>query len=304
MNKNKKLLIFGEVLFDCFEDGSTVLGGAPFNVAWHLQAFGCEPLFVSRVGNDELGEKIHRSMRDWGMDTRGLQQDPAHPTGTVQVSIVDGEPNYEIVADRAWDFIDASAIPDVEPGLIYHGSLVLRSSRSAGALQSLKDSSAAPVFMDINLRPPWWEKAQLEKSVTDAAWVKLNEHELRALVYANDTVGGTSIDNLQLNAANLIDRYNLQLAIVTQGAAGAFAMDGNGGVFTIAPAGQSPIVDTVGAGDAFASVCILGLVHGWEVETILPRAQAFASAVVGQRGATTDDRAFYEPLLRQWAIAV
>ena len=29
-------VVFGEVLFDCFPDGSAVLGGAPFNVAWHL----------------------------------------------------------------------------------------------------------------------------------------------------------------------------------------------------------------------------------------------------------------------------
>ena len=32
-------VVFGEVLFDCFPDGSRVLGGAPFNVAWHCQAF-------------------------------------------------------------------------------------------------------------------------------------------------------------------------------------------------------------------------------------------------------------------------
>jgi len=302
MNNNKKLLIFGEVLFDCFEDGSTVLGGAPFNVAWHLQAFGCSPLFVSRVGIDELGEKIHQSMRDWGMDTGGLQRDPLRPTGTVQVSLIDGEPHYEIVADRAWDFIDARAVPDVDPGLIYHGSLALRSPRSAGALQTLKDDSAAAVFMDINLRPPWWEKVQLEKLVADAAWVKLNEHELRALVHADDVIDGVAVDDMRMHAANLVDRYNLQLAIVTMGAAGAFAMDGNGAVFSIAPAELNPVIDTVGAGDAFASVCILGLVRGWEVDTILPRAQAFASAIVGHRGATTSDRAFYEPLLRQWQL--
>ena len=303
MNKNKNLLIFGEVLFDCFEDGSTVLGGAPFNVAWHLQAFGCSPLFVSRVGNDELGEKIRQSMQDWGMDTGGLQQDPTYPTGTVQVSLHDGEPHYNIVADRAWDFIDAREIPYVDPGLIYHGSLALRSPRSAGTLQTLKDSSSAQVFMDINLRPPWWERVQLEKLVADAAWVKLNEHELRALVHADDMFAGIAIDDLRINTTDLIDRYSLQLAIITQGEAGAFAMDSNGGVFNVAPAGRHPVIDTVGAGDAFASVCILGLVHGWKVDTILPRAQAFASAIVGRRGATIDDRAFYEPLLRQWGLA-
>ncbi len=302
MNKHTNLLIFGEVLFDCFEDSNTVLGGAPFNVAWHLQAFGCAPLFVSRVGDDELGEKIRQSMQTWGMDTSGLQCDSAHPTGTVQVKLIDDEPNYEIVPNRAWDFIDAREIPDISPGLIYHGSLALRSPRSAGALQTLKDTSAASVFMDINLRQPWWEKVQLEKLVADAAWVKLNEHELRALVHADDKIDGVAGDDMQMNAANLIDRYNLQLAIVTMGAAGAFAMDGNGAVFDIAPAGSSTIVDTVGAGDAFASVCILGLLCGWGVDTILPRAQTFASAVVGQRGATIADRAFYEPLLQQWHI--
>ena len=35
-----RLCLFGEVLFDHFPDGKRVLGGAPFNVAWHLQAFG------------------------------------------------------------------------------------------------------------------------------------------------------------------------------------------------------------------------------------------------------------------------
>jgi fructokinase len=301
MNKHKNLLIFGEVLFDCFEDGNTVLGGAPFNVAWHLQAFGCAPLFVSRVGDDELGEKIRASMQAWGMDTRGLQLDPAHPTGTVQVSLQHGEPHYEIVTGRAWDFIDAHAIPDIDPGFIYHGSLALRSPHSAGALQTLKDRSSAPVFLDINLRPPWWEKEQLEKLVAEATWVKLNEHELRALMHTDDTAAGD--DDLQIDAARLIDRYRLQLAIVTMGAAGAFAMDGNGAVFNISPTGRNTVVDTVGAGDAFASVCILGLVHGWKVDTILPRAQAFASTVVGQRGATTDDSAFYTPLLRQWSLS-
>ena len=50
---NAQPLVFGEVLWDCFPDGQQVLGGAPFNVAWHLHAFGISPLFVSRVGQDE-----------------------------------------------------------------------------------------------------------------------------------------------------------------------------------------------------------------------------------------------------------
>ena len=60
MNKRKSLpgkpVIFGEVLFDVFpEEGNMVLGGAPFNVAWNLQAMGLAPHLVSRIGRDELG---------------------------------------------------------------------------------------------------------------------------------------------------------------------------------------------------------------------------------------------------------
>ena len=73
--------VFGEVLFDHFPDGSKVLGGAPFNVAWHLQAFGLSPRFISRVGDDEDGEQIKSAMQAWGMSLSGLQTDRKLPTG-------------------------------------------------------------------------------------------------------------------------------------------------------------------------------------------------------------------------------
>ena len=84
-------LIFGEVLFDHFPDGTAVLGGAPFNVAWHLHAFGLRPLMISRIGNDELGGRVQEAMQKWGMDCSGMQiRHCTHPTGTVQVTFQDG----------------------------------------------------------------------------------------------------------------------------------------------------------------------------------------------------------------------
>ncbi len=77
MSNKNRLVIYGEVLFDCFPDGSNVLGGAPFNVAWHCQAFGLNPLFISRVGNDRQGEQVKQEMQNWSMRTDGLQLDAA-----------------------------------------------------------------------------------------------------------------------------------------------------------------------------------------------------------------------------------
>ncbi len=68
------------------------------------------------------------------------------------------------------------------------------------------------------------------------------------------------------------------------------------------PASGNSVVDTVGAGDAFTSVIILGLVRGWPLQQTLDRAQAFASAVVGVRGATVQDPGFYRPFIDQWEL--
>lgn len=141
MSSQAAPIIFGEVLYDCFPDGSRVLGGAPFNVAWHCQAFGLQPLFLSRVGNDALGKKVITAMQDWGMNTEGLQIDSEHATGQVDVSFKNNEPSYDIVENSAWDFIDNQLIPELDKhSMLYHGSLALRNSATAQSLEVIKQS--------------------------------------------------------------------------------------------------------------------------------------------------------------------
>ncbi len=178
-------LIFGEVLFDRFPDGSAVLGGAPFNVAWHLQAFGMEPLFVSSVGADLLGEQVLHAMREWGMDLSGLQTDTCHPTGVVDVSFSQGEPHYHIVSDSAWDHISYQRLPALStlPGcLLYHGSLALRQVVSRTAWQRLNEQTSVLRFIDINLRDPWWAGEAIGQLLAGARWLKLNADELAQIV--------------------------------------------------------------------------------------------------------------------------
>jgi fructokinase len=59
-------------------------------------------------------------------------------------------------------------------------------------------------------------------------------------------------------------------------------------------------VDTVGAGDAFAALLLLGLNRQWPLEVTLERAQAFAGALVGRRGATVAEKAFYRAFIDAW----
>ncbi len=290
----KQPVIFGEVLYDHFPDGSVILGGAPFNVAWHLQAFGMTPLFVSRVGDDALGRRILNTLSSWGMDGSGIQLDSGHPTGTVEVTFVQSEPRFEIVPDQAYDFIDTAALPKISaPPLLYHGSLALRNPVSRDALAQLVAPSNVPVFMDVNLRPPWWEASQVRDRLRSARWAKLNGSELREL--ASDGTDPRS------RARSLQREMGLELLIVTLGEKGAMAFAPNGSIREVAPNSRDKLVDSVGAGDAFSAVVIYGLLKKWSLEDILDRAQRFASAVVGIRGATPEQRDFYTPFISDWS---
>ncbi len=286
--------VFGEVLFDRFPDGHIVLGGAPFNVAWHLQAFGQAPVFISRVGDDPLGRRIRGAMQAWGLSTAGLQLDSRHPTGTVEVQFNDGEPAYDIVFGRAYDHIDGAGLPPGVPALLYHGTLALRCADSHRALEALKAAHEVPIFVDVNLRPPWWDAETTHAALAAAAWAKLNTDELALL-----TDAGKALED---NALDLLQRHALELLIVTRGERGAMVIGADGETTVVAPPPAQPVVDTVGAGDAFSSAFTLGLLQRWPLELTLDRAQDFASAIVGVRGATVQDRGFYQPFIEQWGL--
>lgn len=292
-------VVYGEVLFDRFEDGSSILGGAPFNVAWHLQGFGLQPLFVSRVGDDDAGREVRARMGEWGMDTRGLQSDPAHPTGAVQVALTNGQPSYTIVPEQAYDFIDASearrTLADIRTGLLYHGTLAARAPVSRDTLFTCIEAAAAPVFVDINLRAPWWQRALLERAVGSARWLKLNHEELAAI----ENHSAVADAQLLQRAERFRGDHELALLMVTQGEQGAAFVTPEQ-VIQDRSAPVRQLVDTVGAGDAFASVCIVGLMQDWPAAVTLRRALDFAARICEIRGATIADPDLYQAQKDNW----
>lgn len=294
MSTQSSPVIFGEVLYDCFPDGTRILGGAPFNVAWHCHAFGLQPLFISRIGDDELGLGVQSAMRDWGMKTNGLQIDSEHATGRVNVSFKDNEPIYDIVENSAWDFIESNMLPGLNKNsVLYHGSLALRNPVAAECLNTIKQSVSNSTFVDINLRSPWWNLPLINNIISHCKWLKINSDELNLIV--------TDDRNIENKARYLFSHLQLDLIVVTQGANGAIAINENE-TYSVFPETTVTIIDTVGAGDAFTSVLLLGLHKSWSLQKMLERAQHFASEVVGLRGATTQDKNFYQPFIKKWSL--
>jgi len=300
------ILIFGEVLFDCFPDESLVLGGAPFNVAWHLRGFGEQPRLISAVGNDVLGKDVLRSMEDWGLDTRFIQTKTDHATGAVTVSFEDGEPRYDIKPSVAWDYIDDRDVAgiDTDNALVYHGSLVARNDDSAATLKQLAHHNKK--FIDVNLRPPWWQMEQVKELIQQAYLVKVNFDELQQL--QPDSSDQPAVEyspqaDWEAQAVAFKEAHDIANLLITRGKEGATIFTGLGECYPVSvPEIQASVVDTVGAGDAFASVVMLGIVNDWDWPVILGRAQQFAGYMVTQRGATTKNVSIYDDFAHLWSL--
>jgi len=278
-------VIFGEVLFDCFPDGQSVLGGAPFNVAWHLQSLSCAPLLVSSIGDDSYGKIVSSTMLAQGMDTSALQISERYPTGQVSVTLEQGQPSYEIMVEQAYDHIDAQAaldaLPTETPALIYHGSLALRTTATRDAFEAIVQKTGSPVFLDLNLRDPWWDIPLIENLLQAANWVKLNDEEL--CVASRQPVSGGP--ELITYAQTLFKACQLERLIVTRGEQGAFVLS-KAGLVEGEPVAVKNIVDTVGAGDAFSAVTIAGILQHQPITETLNKALSFAALICQQQGAT------------------
>lgn len=287
-------VIFGEVLFDCFEE-KEVLGGAPLNVAWHLQALGWNPLLISRIGTDGQGMEIITRMQDWGMDTAGIQRDMNRPTGRVEVRMEGSSHSFHILENQAYDFIAPEAAlhaVNLKPvGVLYHGSLALR-AESREAFLRLSDATDATVFLDINLRSPWWTKDAVLDMIRRANVLKLNDEELRLL--CPESMKDAPLEQA---AAHACSAWELEALWLTLGAKGAFYCCADGDAFSIPPTkDEQPIIDTVGAGDAFSSAILGGLLKGSPPRKTAECAALLATRVCGQRGATTTDPGLYQGL--------
>jgi fructokinase len=297
-NVRHVVLVFGEILIDRFPDGDA-LGGAPFNVAWHLQAFGCAPVLVSRIGQDAAGADLLKAMKSAGMSTQGVQLDSVYPTGTVEVRLTAEGHRFRIVPDQAYDHIhprlSRMAALAANPELVYYGTMAQRAA-SHRALRHMLRATSAPRFFDVNLREPWVVAERLHWSLQHSDIVKANDEELERIAKLVELEEEAAEDQ----ARALVRKYQLRGILITCGAKGAWWLDDDSEKAEVASGTIADVVDTVGAGDAFSAVFLLGLLHGWTISATLQRAHQFAGAICRIRGAVPHGDRFYKPFIEEW----
>jgi fructokinase len=253
MNTNP-VVCFGEMLWDVLPAGAKP-GGAPMNVAYHLQKLGMWPAVISRVGTDEWGEQLLALLKKSGITTAYVQQDIVHQTGVVLAKLNErAEATYDIVSPVAWDFIglheDLKKLVQ-EADYFVFGSLAARSETSRNTLFQLLQAAKTKV-LDINLRAPHFTKAAVEPLLQQCRVLKINDQELPLIAgwYA-------SVKTIEDQMKLLQDRFDIPTIVTTCGSDGAvLRQDGE----TFKHPGFKVIVkDTIGSGDAFLAALLYKL---------------------------------------------
>ena len=280
MTQEYKAVCYGEILWDVLLSGAKP-GGAPMNVAYHLQKLGMSATLISKIGTDSLGDDLIAMLQKQTIDTSYIQIDQEHATGIVNAFLKEGnEVEYDIVFPAAWDFIsmEQELISLVQQTKYFvFGSLASRNDRSANTLLQLLEAANTKV-LDINLRPPHFTKATLETLLYQTDILKLNEHE------ANLIAGWfNQFDSLQDQVKSIQEHFKIDTILVTRGAHGALINEK--GNFYEHSGYKIKVEDTVGSGDAFLAGYLFKLDNNATPQESLAFANALGAFIATQSGA-------------------
>jgi fructokinase len=300
--------IFGEALVDDFTT-EQIVGGAPFNVARHLAAFMAPQRMITRIGNDAPGAAVRAEFERFAMSEAGLQVDPMEETGRVLVERSARGHRFSILPNQAYDFIDRAqalaAIEAAQPGILYFGTLAQRGERSRTTLTALLGATGALRYLDLNLREGQFDERCVTRSLQAANIAKVNEEELQSLFqwYFQITPDerALSAEEVRASCQALLQMFSLDALIVTLGHRGSAVFKSDGEVLLNRDNPAPPfVIDTVGAGDAFSAIFLLGRMREWPLDLTLARANEFAGAICAIPGAVPRDLGFYDGWMRKW----
>lgn len=293
------ILSIGEILHDIFPDGRR-LGGAPFNFAFHLKKLEYPVRFVSRVGRDDAGREIIKRLEEEGFFTEDVGIDPDHDTGWVQVNLDEkGSPSFHIIPDVAYDHISGGAhvstLVESAPKMIYFGSLIQRTQTGFRNLHDTLDRRRAGtrLFYDMNLRDGCRKASIIDASLTRTDILKLSDEELETSARLLSFSGqGDALVDLFMN------RFDIPVTALTRGAAGS-SLYMNGRRYDAMPASHIRVVDTVGAGDAYAAMLAAGILDEKPPEALISEATRFSGRICTIGGAIPASRLFYDDFRRR-----
>lgn len=227
-------------------------GGAPANFLGALNAYGKKTAFLGKVGADTFGNLLLSTVKQAGIETKGIVMDPTVFTTLAFVTFDEtGDRSFSFArkpgADTqlTWEEMDKSLIDQTR--VFHFGTLSLTTepirTTTRKAVAYAKEQGKL-ITCDPNLRKPLWSseeeaREQILWSLHQADVVKISDDEVAFLWNCTPEEG----------ADKLLNECGVSLAMVTLGPKGCLLKTANASCYAVSPK-VSPI-DTTGAGDIF-----------------------------------------------------
>lgn len=286
------------------------LGGSATNVAVQAARLGSRSAVVTKVGDEGFGPFVRDALERFGVDTRWVGTDPDLRTPIVFCEVHPPD-HFPLLFYRQPTAPDMNLAPfDFDHDAVCAASLFwitgtgLSEEPSRSTLLEMlrqREASATPrsaasplgagaplTILDLDYRPMFWPSAP-----EASRWVR------RALKHVSVAVGNETEVEVAVGerdprtAAAALLELGVDLAIVKRGPDGVLAATASG-VTELAPV-RLPVINGLGAGDAFGGTLAHGLVQGWELERTLSLANA-AGALAASRLACADDFGTYDEI--------
>ena len=282
------IVAIGELLWDLLPDGPH-LGGAPFNVAVNLRRLGRQPILVSAVGADAEGARARSDVMRLGVDATWVQTRAGLVTGAARATIdAFGSPTFTLARPAAFDDLDLDdesvhEIAAASPAAFVFGTLAQQSPTVRSATKRLMEVCPDAIRLyDVNLRDGGWDVPLVDSLLDGATIVKMNEDEAEVVAGAR----GLLADDRREFMRALALATGARAICITRGARGAELLIDGALVGGTPPAVD--VIDSVGAGDAFAAGLLDGILAGIDPVAILRRSIAMGAIVTARAGATPE----------------
>ena len=265
------VVALGEVLIDFASRGTdangyplmqALPGGAPANFLAALTKYGKHTAFLGKVGDDAFGHLLVGTVKDAGIETRGIVIDPTVFTTLAFVTFdASGDRSFSFArkpgADTclSWEEVDKSLIDEAK--VFHFGTLSLTDEpvrTTTRKCVAYAKEAGKLITCDPNLRKPLWRsedeaKEQIVWSLQQAEVVKISDDEVDFLWNCTPEEG----------ADKLLKEFGVSLAMVTLGPKGCL-LKTKSAVCQVSSPKVSP-VDTTGAGDIFGSSAVCRLLE-------------------------------------------
>ena len=237
-------------------------GGAPANFLAALTKYGKSTAFLGKVGDDTFGHLLVGTVKEAGIETRGIVIDPAVFTTLAFVTFDDaGDRSFSFArkpgADTrlSWEEVDKSLIDEAK--VFHFGTLSLTDDPVRTTTQrcvAYAKEQGKLITCDPNLRKPLWRseeeaKEQILWSLQQADVIKISDDEVDFLWSCTPEEG----------ANKLLKEFGVSLAMVTLGPKGCLLKTKNAVCQVTSP--KVTPVDTTGAGDIFGGSAVYRLLE-------------------------------------------